>query len=150
MVPVLLGTILIVSACNSGSTSAPPSPQRVFVNAGSNNAAYFTWTESADGSIKGSEVGADRLPNGTTQVPSPTHFTGKVVGQRVTFDFGPSVQGGEATLTGSLRPSSLTITYPPVNGSCKTNPVVVYKAGSLAEFNRLVKHLSTVPNCLPS
>jgi hypothetical protein len=149
-VPVLLCTFLTVSACGSGSFSAPVGSRQFFVNVGSNDATYYTWIETADGSIEGSSVGAARLPDGTTQVPSPTPFTGRVAGHRITFDFGPSVQGGEATLRGNLGPSSLTITYPPSNGSCKTNPVVVYKPGSLTEFNRLLKHLSTVPTCLSS
>ena len=148
-VPVLLVTALIFTACGSDGGSASV-PRHFFVNVGSNNAAYFTWTEGADGSIRGSNVSAARFPNGSTVIPSPVNFTGNVVGHHITFDFGPSVQGGEAILSGELGPGTLAITFPPSNGSCKLNPVVVFRSGSLAEFNRLVKHLSTVSTCLPS
>jgi hypothetical protein len=142
--------VMTVSACSLGTSTAVTSPRQVFINVGSNSASYFTWTKASDGSINGSEVAAARSPDGATQIPAPTRFTGKVEGHDVTFDFGPSVQGGEATLSGQLGPKTLTITYPPSNGSCKTSPVVVYKAGSLTDFNRIVKHLSTTPTCLPS
>jgi hypothetical protein len=149
-VAILLMIVLTLSACSSGNSAASTSSPQVFINVGSNNASYFTWTKASDGSIKGSEVAAARSPDGTTQVPKPTSFTGKVEGHNITFDFGPNVQGGEAVLSGQLGPKTLTITYPPSNGSCKTNPVVVYKAGSLTDFKQIVKHLSTTPTCLPS
>jgi hypothetical protein len=149
-VPILIVIALTVAACSSGGLAAVTNSRQFFINVGSNNASYITWTKASGGLIKGSEVAAARSPEGTTQIPTPTRFTGKVEGHDITFDFGPSVQGGEATLSGQLGPNTLTITYPPSNGSCKTNPVVVYKAGSLMDFKRIVKHLSTTPTCLPS
>ncbi len=124
LVSILLMVVLTVSACSSRTSAASANSHQFFINVGSNNASYFTWTRASDGSIKGSEVAADRSPDGATQIPSPTPFTGKVQGQDITFDFGPGVQGGEATLSGQLGPKTLTITFPSANGSCKTNPVV--------------------------
>lgn len=148
--PVLLLIVLTVSACSSGSSTASAGSRRFFINVGSNNASYFTWIEGPDGSIKGSAVAAARDLDGTTRVPSPTRFTGKVVGHDITFDLGPGVRGEESSLSGTLGPRTLTIVFPSSSGSCKTNPVVVFKAGSSAEFSRDVKGLSTTPTCLPS
>ncbi len=149
-VPILLMIVLTASACSSGTSAALANARQVFINVGSNYASYFTWTTASDGSIKGSEVATVRSPDGTTHVPSPTSFAGTVEGHHITFDFGPSVRGGEATLSGTLGPKTLTITYPPSAGACKTNPVVVYTAGSLTHFKRIVEHLSTTPTCLPA
>ena len=148
--PILLLIVLTVSACSPGSSAASARSRQFFINVGSNNASYFTWIEAPDGSITGSAVAAARDPDGTTHVPSPTAFTGKVVGHDITFDLGASVQGEGAGLSGKLGPRTLTIRFPPSRGSCKTNPVVVFKAGTSAEFTRDVKVLSTTATCLPS